>query len=48
VLRAGFAVRHTFTIGPDGRILHVDREVSPGTAGQDVAARLAALGVSRR
>ena len=48
VLRAGFAARHTFYIGPDGRLLFVDQEVSPKTAGNDVAQRLAALKVPRR
>jgi peroxiredoxin Q/BCP len=40
--------RHTFYIGPEGKVLYVDREVSPRTAGEDVAARLAALGVEAR
>ncbi len=43
-----YASRWTFYIGRDGRILAVDREVSPATAGKDVTARLAALGVARR
>jgi peroxiredoxin Q/BCP len=48
VLKAGlFAARHTFYIGTDGRILHVDRDVNAKTAGDDVAARLEELGVSR-
>ena len=37
--------RWTFYIGADGRILYVDKEVKPPTAGADVAARLKALGV---
>jgi thioredoxin-dependent peroxiredoxin len=41
----GFARRWTFYIGPDGKILHVDREVKTETAGQDVAARLKELKV---
>jgi thioredoxin-dependent peroxiredoxin len=41
------ARRWTFYIGKDGTLLHVDREVAPATAGQDIAARLEALGVSR-
>jgi peroxiredoxin Q/BCP len=40
--------RWTFYVGPDGRILYVDREVKTGTAGADVAARLKALGVPAR
>jgi peroxiredoxin Q/BCP len=47
VLRMGFAARHTFYIGPDGKLLYVDREVSPKTAGEDVAKRLEALGVAK-
>lgn len=41
-----YAARHTFYIGPDGKILHVDREVKPQTSGADVAARLKELGVA--
>ena len=48
VLRVGFAARHTFYIGPDGKLLFIDREVSPKTAGEDVAKRLEALGVAKR
>ena len=40
-----FAKRHTVYIGVDGKILYIDRNVSPGTAGADMAARLEALGV---
>lgn len=47
VLKLGFAARNTFYIGPDGRVLYVDREVSPRTAGEDVARRLEALGVAK-
>jgi len=42
-----YAHRWTFYIGKDGKILAIDREVHPGTAGEDIAARLAALGVNR-
>jgi peroxiredoxin Q/BCP len=46
VLRIGlFAARHTIYIGADGKILHVDRNVKPASAGTDLAARLEALGV---
>ncbi len=48
VLEGEYANRHTFYIGMDGRILHVDRKVKPSTAGDDVAARLAELKVARR
>ena len=45
VLRLGlFAARHTIYIGPDGSVLHVDRNVSARSAGRQVAARLASLG----
>lgn len=44
----GFARRWTFYIGPDGKILHVDREVKTATAGQDVAAKLTELGTKTR
>ena len=40
-----YAARHTFYIGADGKILFIDREVSPSTAGEDTAARLEALGI---
>ncbi len=39
--------RWTFYIGTDGKILFVDREVKPASAGDDVAARLEALGVEK-
>ena len=42
------AVRWTFYIGSDGRILDVDRQVAPSTHGRAVAAKLAELGVKRR
>ncbi|MDF1562153.1 MAG: redoxin domain-containing protein [Deltaproteobacteria bacterium] len=44
----GVASRHTFYIGKDGKILKVDRDVSPSTAGADVARTLAELGVALR
>ena len=40
--------RWTFYIGTDGKLLYVDREVKPASAGADVAARLTALGVAKR
>ena len=46
--RMGFASRWTFYIGPDGKILHIDKAVRTSTAGQDVATKLAELGVARR
>ena len=46
--RMGFANRWTFYIAPDGKILHIDTAVKTSSAGQDVAAKLAELGVARR
>jgi peroxiredoxin Q/BCP len=43
-----FASRWTFYIGADGRILYIDRQVSPANAGKTIAERLAQLGVPRR
>jgi peroxiredoxin Q/BCP len=37
--------RWTFYIGKDGRLLHVDRQVNPSTAAQDILARLDQLGI---
>lgn len=45
---AKWPARWTFYIGKDGKILEVDRSVSPRTAGADVAAKLAELGVATR
>ena len=42
------ANRWTFYIGPDGKILEVDRSVKAGTAGKDVATKLEALKVPAR
>jgi peroxiredoxin Q/BCP len=44
----GFASRWTFYIGPDGRILDVDKKVSARTAGEDVARKLGELGVRKK
>jgi peroxiredoxin Q/BCP len=43
-----FASRWTFYIGIDGRILHVDKQVSPASQGKAIAAKLAELGIARR
>jgi len=48
VLSGSYASRHTFYIGADGRILHIDRNVKPKTAGADVARRLGELKVARK
>jgi len=44
----GTARRWTFYIGADGKILHIDKQVRAGTAGEDLAAKLAELGVKRK
>jgi len=44
----GVAKRWTFYIGKDGKILAIDKDVKVDTAGADIAAKLAALGVDRR
>lgn len=43
-----FARRFTYYIGPDGKILFIDKAVRTGTAGEDLAAKLAELGVKRK
>lgn len=42
------AGRWTFYIGPDGKIVDIDKKVSAKSAGEDLAKRLEALGVKRR
>ena len=42
------AARHTFYIGPDGKILFIDRAVKPAEAGQAVVAKLEELGVKKK
>ena len=44
----GLANRWTFYIGKDGRILFIDKQVKPDTAGADVAKKLAELGIAKR
>lgn len=39
------ASRWTFYIGKDGKILYIDKEVKPGSHGQEVVDRLKALGI---
>lgn len=43
-----FASRWTFYIAPDGKILYIDKQVSPASHGKAVAAKLAELGIARR
>ena len=40
---SGYASRWTFYIGADGRVLDIDKKVSPSTHGADVARRLTEL-----
>jgi peroxiredoxin Q/BCP len=47
VLKGDYASRHTIYIGADGKIAHIDRKVSPSTAGEDVAGKLAELGIKQ-
>jgi hypothetical protein len=42
------ARRWTFYIGPDGRILSIDKAVSTATAGQDLAKKLEELNVKKK
>jgi len=39
------ANRWTFYIGPDGKIVDIDRKVNPSQSGQDIVTRLKALKV---
>ena len=43
-----FAQRWTFYIGPDGKILHIDKSVKPATSGPDMVAKLAELGIAKK
>jgi peroxiredoxin Q/BCP len=40
--------RWTFIIGPDGKILKIDKRVNPSRAGLDLVADLAELDVARK
>jgi peroxiredoxin Q/BCP len=42
------ANRWTFYIGPDGKIVDIDKKVNPANSGADVVARLKALNAPRR
>ena len=46
--RERYALRHTVYIGPDGKVLFVDRDVNVKTAGADMVARLEELGVPKK
>jgi len=39
------AARQAFYVGPDGKIIDIDRKVNPATSGADIVARLKALNV---
>jgi thioredoxin-dependent peroxiredoxin len=45
---AGYASRWTFYIGPDGKILFIDKQVRPQTAGEAIVAKLNELGVKKK
>ena len=40
--------RWTFYIDPNGKILHIDKEVKPATSGQDIVTKLGELKVAKR
>lgn len=42
------AARWHFFIGPDGKIVHIEKKVSAKTAGEDLAKQLEALGVKKK
>jgi thioredoxin-dependent peroxiredoxin len=42
------AFRWTFYIDPHGKIVYIDKKVSPQTSGEDVAAKLKELNVPER
>ncbi len=44
----GLPKRHTFYIGKDGKILFIDREINAATSAEDMAAKLAELGIPAR
>ena len=44
----GLANRWTFYIGKDGKILFIDKQVKPDTAGADVSRKLAELGIAKK
>ncbi|MDH5737250.1 MAG: peroxiredoxin [Gammaproteobacteria bacterium] len=44
LMEKGYAARHTFYIGKDGRIAAIDRAVNPASSAEDIAATLKNLG----
>jgi peroxiredoxin Q/BCP len=43
-----FAQRWNFFIGPDGRIIEIEKKVNVRTAGEDLVKKLEALGVPKK
>ncbi len=41
---SGLALRHTYYVGPDGKVIAIDKAVRPASSAEDMAAKLAALG----
>lgn len=46
--QAGYAKRHTFYIGKDGKILKIDTDITPETSAEDMISTLENLGITRR
>ncbi|MGI9287290.1 MAG: peroxiredoxin [Pseudomonadales bacterium] len=46
--QGGWANRHTFYIGANGKILAIDKDIKPATSAQDMAAKLADLATPKR
>jgi peroxiredoxin Q/BCP len=44
----GVSNRWTYYIGKDGKILHVDKSVKAASHGEDIASKLAELGVEKK
>jgi peroxiredoxin Q/BCP len=43
----GVSNRWTYYVGPDGKVLAVDKQIDVKTAGADIAKKLAELGVAK-
>jgi peroxiredoxin Q/BCP len=44
----GFARRWTFYIGPDGKILDIDKTVKPASSGTDMVTKLGELKIAKK
>ena len=44
----GYPKRWTFYIGTDGKILHIEKMVNVNSHGEDIAKKLAELGVAKK